>query len=396
MTTRRVPDWLDGFLAYTSESEPPEKFRLWVGISTVASMLKRKCQISWGPINFFPNLYIVLVSPPGQARKGTAMSFGIDFQIRAGIKMCADSITKEALVRKISEAMSTDILEDASMRFHSSYTIVSPELTSLLGNGDPQMISWLTDWFDCGKGSDGIWEYVTKHQGEDRIAGIWVNLLGATTPDLIGKIPDIIGSGLSSRIIFIFEHRQEKICPEPFLSKELKQLKEDLYHDLEQIQLLQGEFKVTPEFVNVWKDWYTKQSLNPPFQDKRLARYCTRRGTHVMKLSMVCSASRSDDMIITDKDLLRAISFLEAAEVKMPYVFGSMGESPMAKTLNNIMGDIGRSGRITQAELLRRHYYDIGNSRIFDDMITILEKQGFCKRYQMKGEVIIEHLPGGK
>lgn len=392
MTTRHVPDWLDGFLKYTDNSEPPSTFRLWTGISTIASMLKRKCLIQWGPIRFYPNLYIILVSPPGQARKGTAMSFGIDFSIRSGIKMCADSTTKEALVREIAEAASTDIQEDGTMRFHSSYTIVSPELTSLLGNGDPQMISWITDWFDCGKGPDGIWEYTTKHQGKDRVSGIWINLLGATTPDLIGKIPDIIGSGLSSRIIFIYEQKQEKICPIPFLSKEQEVLKESLYNDLEQIQLLQGEFKVTQNFIDYWVEWYTDQSTNPPFHDKRLARYCTRRGTHIMKLCMVCSASRDNEMVINSDDLKRAISFLEQVETKMPYTFGSMGESPIAKTLNNMMMDIGTYGTISQKELLQRHYYDIGNPRMFDDMITILEKQGFCRAYQKNGELLIEHI----
>jgi len=391
MSTRKVSDWLEGFLEYTDNSEPPATFRMWTGISTIASMLKRKCLIRWGPIRFYPNIYIILVSPPGQARKGTAMSFGIDFLIKSGIKMCADSITKEALVMKIAEATSTDIQDDGTMSFHSSYTIVSPELTSLLGNGDPQMISWLTDWFDCGKGDDGLWEYVTKHQGEDRINGIWINLLGATTPDLIGKIPDIIGSGLSSRIIFIYEHRQEKIVPQPFLSKAQKILKEDLYHDLEQMQLMQGEFKLTPDFCEVWNEWYVEQTTNPPFKDKRLARYCTRRGTHVMKLCMVNSASRSNDMIVDAGDLKRAIGFLEHIETKMPYTFGSMGDSPMAKTLNNLMMDIGMAGEITQSELLQRHYYDIGNARIFDDMLSILEKQGFCKISQRKGVTTIKH-----
>lgn len=392
MTNRLVPDWLEGFLEYSSNSEPPETFRLWTGISTVAAMLKRKCLINWGALRFYPNLYIILVSPPGQARKGTAVGFGVDFLIRTGIKMCADSITKEALTRKIAEAASTDIQEDGTMRFHSSYTIVSPELTSLLGNGDPQMISWITDWFDCGKGPDGIWEYATKHQGEDRISGIWINLLGATTPDLIGKIPDIIGSGLSSRIIFVYEQKQEKICPLPFLSKEQTKLGEDLYHDLEQIHLMQGEFSLTQEFLDLWVTWYPDQINNPPFRDKRLARYCTRRGTHIMKLSMICSASRSDEMVIDVEDLKRAITFLEIAERKMPYTFGSMGDSPMAKVLNNIMMDIGTYGVISQKELLQKHYYDIGNPRMFDDLLSILEKQGFCKVYQKKGEILVEHL----
>jgi hypothetical protein len=392
MTDRLLPDWLEGFTTYTENTEPPFNFRLWTGISTVAAVLKRKCILNYGHLRIFPNMYIMLISPPGQARKGTAIGFGVDFLMRADVKLCADRVTKESLVRNIKNAYENDISTDGtSIRHHCSYTIVSPELTVLIGRNDVEMISWLADWFDCGKGPDGIWEYDTKTQGKDKITGLWVNWLGATTPDLLGMVPEIIGSGLSSRIIFVFEEKHGKIQPYPYLSDEEKNLGDNLYHDLELIQMMGGEFKHDKSFVDVWFEWYPKQMENPPFTDPRLARYCTRRGINAMKLSMILNASRGCDMLITAQDLTRAITILEKTEIKMPNAFNSMGESPHAKVISDVMREIGTAGRVTLAQLTRMHYHDVSDPRIMEGIIKTLENMGYCTVGQIKGEVIITY-----
>ena len=393
MSERQVSDWIEGFLEYTDNTEPPVLFRKWVAISAIASVLKRKCMMQYGHLRVYPNMYIVLVSPPGQARKGTAIGFGIDFLMRAEVKLCADRITKEALIRNIKQAYDTEISPDGSkMRNHCSFTIISPEFTVLLGRNDPEMISFLADWFDCGKGPDGIWEYETKGQGKDKITGLWVNLLAATTPDLIGLVPEIIGSGLSSRIIFVFEERHGKIVPYPFLTDKEIELGEKLYHDLENIQLMSGNFKWDSDFIDVWFDWYPKQMENPPFKDARLARYCTRRGINIIKLSLILSAARSSDRMVTGDDLARAIKLLEETEVKMPRVFHSMGDSPYAKVLNDMMMDIGNAGKIKLSTLVATYYNDVSDPHIFDGILKTLENMKFCIIYQELGETWVKHL----
>jgi len=84
-----------------------------------------------------------------------------------------------------------------------------------------------------------------------------------------------------------------------------------LVSDLEKIAFSAGPFKVTGEFVAAWTEWYLKQEDNPPFQDERFAGYFERRPAHIMKLSMIVNASRSDSKTITDDDLFRAIELLE-------------------------------------------------------------------------------------
>ena len=62
---RRVPDWLAGYLEYTDNTEPPLMYRTWVGLSTIAAAMERKCRVELGFLRFYPNMYIVLVGQVG-------------------------------------------------------------------------------------------------------------------------------------------------------------------------------------------------------------------------------------------------------------------------------------------------------------------------------------------
>ena len=43
MSERVLADWVDSYMEYTENTEPPEAFRRWVALSTIASVLERKC-----------------------------------------------------------------------------------------------------------------------------------------------------------------------------------------------------------------------------------------------------------------------------------------------------------------------------------------------------------------
>ncbi len=45
---RKLNDWIDGFMQYTENSEPPLLFRKWTAISCMAAALQRKVRIEWG------------------------------------------------------------------------------------------------------------------------------------------------------------------------------------------------------------------------------------------------------------------------------------------------------------------------------------------------------------
>jgi len=386
MLERHTEDWLESYLDYTKNSEPPRLFKVWTALSVIASALQRKCSLPWGTLTFYPNLYVVLVAPSGKARKGTAMGPGMDFLEDLDIKLAAEATTRESLIREIKNSNDTIIYPDGRTEFHASLTIYSQELTVFLGYQNRQLMSDLTDWYDCRK----RWTYRTKSMGTDDIIGIWINLFGATTPDLIQtSLPlDAIGGGLTSRMIFIYEQKKGKIAPVPFLTEEEINLRKELLMDLEQIQMLQGEFQVTPEFLDLWIAWYTSQEDSPPFQDDRFAGYFERRPTHAMKLSIILSASRSNKLLIEKQDLEKAIRLLEETEIKMPYTFSGVGKSSSADTVNRVMTEIGIQKRCTFAHLMGRFYRDV-DKIMLQRIIESLEAMNFIRVVFEEGQTMI-------
>ena len=387
---RALKDWIDSYLDFVDNSEPPQMFKLWCAISLIASALERKCFLSWGTLTFYPNMYVVLVAPSGKARKGTAMGPALKMLEEINVKLAAEAITREALIRTLAESADSTPGDDGTLDNHCSLTVWSPELTVFLGHQNFQLMSDLTDWYDCRSS----WTYRTKNQGTDIIKGVWVNLLGATTPDLIrSALPmDAIGGGLTSRMIFVYEPRRGKIVPTPFLSNEDKALRVQLMNDLADIRMMKGMFKVTKDFVELWIDWYSAQEDNPPFKDNRFDGYIERRPNHVMKLAMICSASRTDSMVISDKDLTRAINILTETEKKMPFTFSGMGRSNASDIVASIMSEIASRGEkgIPLKELMQLYYRD-ADGMLMDKILSQLTLMGFATRVARTDGIHILH-----
>ena len=331
---RHLGDWIEGFLNFTNNTEPPRMFRLWTAISVVAACLQRKCVLHWGSLDFYPNMYVVLVAPSGKARKGTAMIPGLKLLREMGVKLASNSVTRQALIRDLKRSNETEVdPTTGTMDIHASL----------------------------------------KHEGVDDIKGVWVNLIGATTPDLIQSAMPLnaIGGGLTSRMVFIYEQRKGKLVHTPFYTDEEDKLQELLMIDLERIRMLKGEYHTTKRFIEAWIDWYSAADENPPFEDPRFSGYFERRPTHVMKLSMIVNAARGDSMLLDKEDIDRAIEILRQTEVKMRYTFSGVGKSSLANTLSQVMAEISTKKEIRYDELLSRFYNDVdkwGMDKVIETM----------------------------
>ena len=389
--SRRLPDFIDGFMEFTEDSEPPKLFRLWTALSVVAAALQRKCRLCWGPMEFYPNLYVVLVAPSGKAKKGTAMIPGLKLLKKIGVKMAANATTRESLIRELKTSgigpMEIDP-EGGSVTLHASLTVFSKELTVFLGYQNRELMADLTDWYDC----DDNWVYRTKTQGVDDIRGVWLNLIGATTPDLIQtSMPrDAIGGGLTSRMIFVYEREKAKMVILPAYSEKEKLLEEKLQIDLDRIHMMKGDFKITKEFLSRYTDWRIEQEAHPPISDPRLSGYLERRPVHILKMCMGLSASRSGDMVLNEGDIKRAIKILDATERKMPLTFSGVGKSPVADTLSSVMAVVAQKGEVTLSELMSLFYYDV-DRWMLDKIVTTLHTMDYVSITHRGDEEIITY-----
>ena len=332
---RNLPDWIDGFMLLSENSEPPVLYRKWTAISTIASALQRKCRVDIGiSLTFYPNFYIVLVGPSATG-KGTAMKYAYDIieQVPA-IRLSAQATSLQALIRRMKDINLSDVeIETGLTQHHASITIFSNEFTVFLGYHNRELIASLCDWYDC----HNKWSYETIKRDREEIVGVWVNILAGTTPDNIqSSLPiEAIGGGLTSRIIFVVESKPAKLVVFPSVSEREIELQQYLVRDLEQMTLMSGSFRFTESAIAFYKEWCYMAGDNPPFYDPKFDGYCGRRRNHLLSLSMVCSASRGNDMRLTLDDLVRAAELLHEVEINMGTVFKGIGKSDIASLIHD-------------------------------------------------------------
>lgn len=357
-----VPNWIDAYLAYTGESESPEEYHRWVAISVLAGVLRRRVFFPMGYFNLYPNQYIVLVGPPGRCKKSTAMRIGRTLIGEVSVvKFTTDSVTRERLIQDLTQA---------SQDGHSSMTAYSSELATLLTSSGLDMVSFLTDIYD----SPPEWSHQTKMGGTNKIKAPYLNLIAATTPVWMAKaLPmDTVGIGLTSRIIFVFQDTPRVRHPFPELSQEQLELQKMLIHDLNQIATVSGEFKLTVDSKEFYRQWYESRTLQPNTSgDSRLDGYFERKPMHVLKVAMAVSAAVKNSTVLEVEDIKGAMLLLESAEATMPKVFANVGKNPLSADTDEVHVAIKAAGTegILGGELARRFKHSLRR----DELIEVLE-----------------------
>jgi hypothetical protein len=340
-----------------------------------------------GYYRIYPNLYVVLVSPPGRVRKSVAINTAINLIMDfPDIKIGADSITREALIKALADSATTIEITPQKLYTHASLTIVSKELSVFLGQHNFNLLSILTDLYDCGN----KWEYKTKNMGVDIIYNVWLNMLGATTSDwLMGSIPlTAIGGGFTSRVLFVVEEKPRQKVAIPFLDAESMAIKEKLQHDLELISGLKGAFTMTDEARNFYIQWYNRD-INYGSFDKKLWGYLERKHTHLLKLAMIISASHSDSLVITLDDLTFALDMINSIEPKMVEAFGMVGRSPIALDISDISEVIRNTGAITKKLLLTGIWKDVSPDSLDKSLVLLKQMKFISEEYdQRTGHII--------
>ena len=407
MEDRKLTDWIASYLKFTSNDEPRETFRSFTAISTVAACLQRKCHINWEK-TLYPNLYIVLVGPPA-SRKNTAIEPAEAMLIDLGIQVSAQATTREALIRRLKKVGELPQISEETIITpqDAAMTIVSSEFTVFIGIRNLDLISLLCDWYDC----KDSWTYETKHMGIDAIKNVWVNLLAGTTPTALkDALPrETVGMGLTSRIIFVYEEdKADVVMFSPAVDvwdeeigearklddskhEEWDLLRLDLIHDLSQISMMQGTFIPTKDYHKIYYLWRKKHEEDMPFRGTMLENYSNRKQTHLRKLSMIMSASRSNDMMLTEGDFTKSLTALNKVELKMSNTFSGIGKSDTAETTSRVMHLLAQRRQITMSELQKMFWND-ADMLTLERIVQTCERAKICRREFKGNETIIHYV----
>lgn len=382
---RNFPDWIKAFQEYASFGEAPPKMHFWTGVSSIAGALRRKVWIDQYYFKWYPNFYVIFVAPPGVVAKTTTADVGMDLLRKVpNIKFGPSVVTWQSLVKSFAEGRETFEYPPDSSNWlvMASLTIASGEFGNLLNPQDKDMVDMLVNLWD-GKG----FRKETKFSGSDEVVNPWINLIACTTPAWIAQnFPEyMIGGGFTSRCVFVYSDKKEKLVPYPGLSvpKDIQAYQDALVADLEKISALVGEYKLTKEALEWGSDWYAQHNLKrqPHLDDDRFGGYVARKQTHIHKLAMVLSASTRNELVITAEDLKTSAAMVTDLELEMVKVFSRIGMTDVSLAAGRLLEFLKKRGKVEYAVAYRYIHSQFPSCKDFEDILRGLIQ---AKRVSLK------------
>lgn len=381
---REINNWLHGLANYVEETESPRHFWMWAGIFCIAASLQRRVWLPYGMSPLFPNLYIMIVAPPGRCRKGAPVGFAKKILEHEGVQIpvFVDSPTKRALTKYLDELGGSchfNIRNEQGIitpKTQSPLALISKELSSFLAVDSKGMIEVLTDLFD----NHEIWEYKTSDKGTDKIYGPILSCLFASTPSWIGNnLPEeAIGGGFTSRFLVVSGTEKYKFVSIP--PKPPEKLYGKLVSDLKQISHLVGEFIWGEGAKEYFDRWYkTIEGKVKATHDERLHAYLERIHIIVLKTAMCLHVSYSDELILEEKDIDLARRLCEEVLDQAATAFGALGRSTTAIATQEIIKQLRLLKKISWGELFKLNYRNVKKPD-FDEILEGLEAMGYISR----------------
>jgi len=355
---RQIKDSLiDEYLRYTAGQESPELFHVWVMLVMIASVLERDVYLNRAYYKIFPNLYVILVAGTAKCHKSVSINMGVNGvlpELDDPPKVFAQKITNERLIQFLSNQaeVESDVVEDR-VQFTASGLIAATELSTFLGRTamDSGIITTLTDLYD----SPDEWRYETKTAGTNVLQNTCINMIGASTGKwLRTAIPsEAVGGGFISRSIFVYQDQPKRLIPFPEdeIPEDISTIRERIINDLNHINQLEGEMKLTPEAKHWYTEWYEKDAERTAQHHE--SNFFTRWSESILKVAMLLSVSERDDLVITVPDFKKADLILEQVRASISPVIDTMTIEDSEMATQKVKGIIKRRGKIKHQTLVR-------------------------------------------
>lgn len=343
---RENPDWLSSFMEHTKSGEAPPYFYFWVGVATIAAALRKKCWLDMGTFTWYPNLYTVLVAPPGIIQKSSTSDLGMRLLKQIpGIYQGPSTLTWQSLYDAFLAVGEEFEVSPQEVRTQHALYINSSELGITLDTKNTEMVDQLVHMWDGAE-----LKKRTRQDGELLIPTPSLNLIACTTPAWIAQnVPEyLIGGGLTSRILFVYgeEKAQYIAYPQRHLPPNYQAKQASLVRDLERISQLVGGFTLTEEAYLWGEAWYLDFHRNQaPKLDKTLiGGYIARKQTLVHKVAMVLAVSQGPALVIDRPLLERAMLLITELEGNMPKVYNKIGMTQDSQASVQIIALLERYG----------------------------------------------------
>jgi hypothetical protein len=321
-------DFVTDFMSLTEGSVSPEIFKLWSGISALAGALERRVWARSGMGVIYPNLYVLLVAPPGVGKFiiETVRELWQD-TVEPGSKLPAfnvasDSVTNASLMDELNKAKDVFLTPSGPPLVYHSLLVAAEEFQVLLPAYDQQFIASL----------NSIYNNKSLHRESRRTGSVkelsienpHLCIFGGAQPAyFVSTFPDEAWStGFARRVIMIYS--SESPLRDFFYESPVPVgLREKILRRLAAVSQLYGPMLWQREAAQKLTHWH--QAGGPPRPShSKLVHYNRSRSVFVAKLATISAISRTMEMRIELIDVERALEWLLQAEKLMPDIFREM------------------------------------------------------------------------
>lgn len=388
-------DFISLYLQYTNKTECPTFFHRWTAVTSLAAFLGRRIHFSHGHFTLYPNLYTMLIGSPG-TKKSSAIKIGAKLVKQAGyntfaakktrqekflLDLAEQSERRELIASGELSSIDSDILDqnlwggEVDIDSADNYTNKAPaecfvaadEFNNFIGLNNLDFVSILGELWDY----EGVFDYKLKNSKSVYIPNPTISILGGNTPTGFAQAfpPESIGQGFFSRLLLVYgEPSGVKYTFPPPPDLEIQTLLVKLLDRIR--EEVQGELKMTSEAEDllhkIYHDW-------DGIDDVRFEHYTNRRLTHLLKLTLVITASRVGKQI-TVQDVVYANTLLTFTEQLMPKALGEFGKAKHAEVTHKVMTALDATHTpLSLQALWQQVYMDLDNRNQLIEIIGGLQ-----------------------
>ena len=378
------PGWIKSYLEYTVGNEAPEEFHLWVALTILGATLRRKVFIDHFFFRIYPNLFTVLIAPPGVCKKTTAANIGANILRDAtDVRIFSEKITPEALAKSLSKSeLVTEKGKAPKIEAKSQGLLFAPELTVFLGREqyNESLVLLLTRIYDCPDKT----EFESIKHSTIPLHNVFVSLLGCTTPsELQSAIPASAGGGgLLSRMTMIYKASSPRCYPVPVMDDPVR--RELLVAELRRINdTVEDQFFISDEGMEWWNSYYIAHKRR---MESGTDTYAEREPQNVLRIAMILSVSENGSKLLGKDILERSFKIITAATNSSAGMSQSIATNDRGQLQYKIVEFIRKGGGARSRSQITKRFYGMARGKDIEEALITLEKMaGILVSFTNKG-----------
>lgn len=285
----------------------------------------------------------------------------------------SDKLTIQYILETISRGFPSAQMSATGgigLGFDSSCFISAPELQVFLSTSDA-----LPSLAELWEGKDGPSDYGTRGKGLVKISKPCPSLLGGCTPrQIVKSIPnEAIMSGFTRRVNFVYESEKARSIPWPMQRNGNDAVRDALVDDLRAISQVSGVFSFDPVAKQFFENFFHQCEKIDEFADEATTTYESTKPYQALKLAMILTLARSDDLIINFVDMSIAIKSIDKCGEDLARVFRAVGDSNETVSMDKITRFLELKGFATYEDIMSVMYRDVGSTQNLDVMLSCLQ-----------------------